>query len=393
MVSIDSTRPSSRQTSDGPVASDAVVVRLSHGDFKVLWVGAGTARTDWTEEIVNEKDDEAKWLRATGYSWPDRERAKLRAIWPGLDVAAEPERPMAFDIAHDPTAGVARPMLIQDLLGEKGTLFIAAEEGGGKSTAVDQLARELLLGRDAWDFFEPGDIAPQRVLTLHTEMDEPEVREQSAAMERRGLAVPEGSLFAVCAGGLDLARSAEDLSYIEGQIVEVQPDMIVIDSASNAVMRPQEDEDVRAFFNWLQRVHRDFGVRGSVIVGHPRKQGHERSARRFDDLFGSREWKGRVSKALWMDNDRVDVWKDRGGHLGLRLGRRPGRQYPGARLERPGFEDGTVAPFRLSSLPSDKEIAERQEQEVLGFVAAHPGELNKTHVAERLGGRDCPRFG
>jgi hypothetical protein len=368
-----------------PDAADVDVISIDDKVFRVVWAGANSSGTDWNEDLVGTDQDPEEWFESTGYAWPSEERRKFRKVWPQL-ADAEVDRPRAFDIAKSAELFQQRPMLIEDLLGERGILFIAAEEGGGKSTAVDQLARELLTDNPVWGMFRPGDAAPGRILMIHTEMDEPEVREQAADSEARGLAVAEEKLFTLCAGGLDLAKSADDRNFIEAEIRRLRPEMIILDSASNAVVRPQEDEDVRAFFNWLSLVHNQLGVRGTVIVGHPRKQGHERHARRFDDLFGSREWKGRVSKALWLEGSTFRVWKDRGGHLSRRFGRRNGRQYAEANLARPGLENQSSVPFVVSPLLSEEEERTKDEDKVLAFVLTHPAEFTKSALAKALGG-------
>ena len=67
--------------------------------------------------------------------------------------------------------------------------------------------------------------------------------------------------------------------------------------------------------------------------------------RRFDDLFGSREWKGRVTKALHLESGSPVAWKDLGNHLHRAWPNRAQARYPKAILHRPGFQDETSVPF------------------------------------------------
>ena len=63
----------------------------------------------------------------------------------------------------------------------------------------------------------------------------------------------------------------------------------------------------------LRRLLKYEGVRTVVMLAQPRKRAQgEPNGRRFDDLFGSRVWKGRASVVLFLEHERITVWKQRG---------------------------------------------------------------------------------
>lgn len=269
----------------------------------------------------------------------------------------------------------------------EGTIVaLAGEEGDGKTLFAEQTCRELLLGRPVAGYFQTGRPVG-RILFVDTEMGSIESARRSLDLDRRGLTVPDGRLFyADCSDGLDLAGNADDRERLDEAIRAATPDLLWIDSGGNAVRDPKDDVEVKALFNYLARC----GVSAIGLTLHPRKRAQGEHGRRFDDLFGSREWKGRLHKALYLEDGRVVAWKDRGGHLRAAWPPSAGVRSPHAILERPGLSDDHAAPFQvrfekgLDDAPADSSAIEARLLEVLG---AKPGELTKSHLADTLGGR------
>jgi AAA domain len=378
-----------------PVAVDASVFAERDGVFRVIWTALEPVESDsgntvfvsadWVENYVSPQADPDEWFDSSGYDWPSEERRKLVSVWPVL--ADELGRDPAVD-ANERPQHEHRPMLAKDLVVQGGITTVAGEEGEGKSYSVDEAAREMIRREPVWGCFEPGDVPVERVLVIHTEMSQEDVDEQADDLDARGLNVPDGTLFYKYMEDVNLLDT-RDRENIENEIRLRRPDVIILDSASNAVPRPKEDEDVNPMFNWFSRVLRRLGVKAIIIVAHVTKQGGGQWTRRmFDDLFGSRVWKGRPVKILWLDDNELWVWKDRGGHLRRRLGPCTVRGIKAkAKLERPGLDNPYAnPPTAINPLPSEAEQLQELDEKIVEFVSENPDEYPKTALAKELGG-------
>src|SRR5439155_19991932 len=102
--------------------------------------------------------------------------------------------------------------------------------------------------------------------------------------------------------------------------------------------------------------------------------------RRFDDIFGSRHWKGRTSKVLYIEANRIVCFKDRGRDVTPLWPSRAG-SYPVATLGRPGLEDDTARPFIISADPPDTSIDHiAVEQKALALVTSQPDHFTKSSL-------------
>jgi hypothetical protein len=300
------------------------------------------------------------------------------------------ERPRPVDVVELAKHAPERPeddAIIADLLYVGQILVVTGEEGDGKTTLAEQAIRQLVRGERVWDFFEPGPVSVERALFVDTEMEEPEVRRRCADLDSRGLEVPAERFYWLCAGGLNLGASEEDRAYVRDAVASTGGRLLWIDAGGGAVDDPKEDVDVRGLFDFLSQLLRS-GLLACGITLHPRKRGQGEYGRRFDDLFGSREWKGRVSKALYLDETSITAWKDRGAGLRRRWPPEPGSRYARATIERPGIGDPSAMPFVIRYDPgAAAEDRATIRGKVLDLVSERPGELTKTGVADRLGGR------
>jgi hypothetical protein len=101
-----------------------------------------------------------------------------------------------------------------------------------------------------------------------------------------------------------------------------------------------------------------------------RAQGGE-GGRKFDDLFGSRVWKGRSSVVLYLEQDRVTVWKQRGGYIRRRWGGAVGR------IVRSDTGPTTIlVPQTAAESEADRETA------ILNAVTTEPGKWSKSSLIE-----------
>ncbi len=109
-----------------------------------------------------------------------------------------------------------------------------------------------------------------------------------------------------------LDSSAEDRAYLASSIASTGADYLVLDSAEDCVTKPREDIEVRAMFGHLSNLMANAELKGIMMAGFLRKRAQGEYGRTFDDLFGPRVWKARLSKALYLEGGRLLCFKDRG---------------------------------------------------------------------------------
>lgn len=291
------------------------------------------------------------------------------------------ERSRSFDIAgtHERPS---RDFIIEDVWPVKSVLAIVGEEGDGKTLLADQMLRQLVRREPILGAFEPGGRDIERVLFVDTEMEDEDAWERDAEMRQRGLALDLGRMFWWSPGGLDLS-DPRDVELLMSEVRRRNVDLVWIDSGINAVADATDEVAVKHLFNNLKRLQRQCDLAGVGLSLHTRKTQEGRGGRRFDDLYGSREWKGRVNTALYIDKQTITAWKNRGGRLRKLWPLHRG--HPQATLERPGYEDDSCPPFRVSIDGSRSEDS-GLEQEVREILLADPDTLTKDALAKKLGG-------
>jgi hypothetical protein len=336
---------------------------------------AGRRRTPCDLEVAS--DDllnAAASVTPDGYSPQDRHEAS-----PGDQNAC------AIDVTTL-NATWRRPCIVEGLWPVRSILGIAGEEGDGKTLLAEQLLRQILRGDRPLEFFELGEEQVRRVLFIDTEMEREDAAERNAEMVRRGLGVAPDQFYWYSPGGLVL-NDRRDLDNIRKEIWSRRPDIVWIDSATNAVSDAEEGAEVKELFNNLSFLTRAHDLLGIGLTFHTRKRAQGRDARRFDDLFGSREWKGRVGTLLYIEGNRVTSWKNRGGRLARLWGAENGKPY--ATLNRPGLTEEDSAPFTVSE-PTTADVAAEEyalRAAVIDVLTAEPDVYNKTGLARRVGRR------
>jgi hypothetical protein len=198
--------------------------------------------------------------------------------------------------------------------------------------------------------------------------------------------VSRDRFFWFAAGGLQLDQPV-DIDAIAAAVRRVGPDLVWIDSGINAVSEAEEGTAVKRLFNNLSVLMREETLLGIGLSLHTRKRAQGSNDRRFDDLFGSREWKGRLGTLLYIEDTKIVSWKNRGGHLG-RLWPKNAKGRPAAVLNRPGFTNAECAPFTIAVPVGGQEVGEAEiESKVRAMLGEEPGALTKTKLAESLGVR------
>jgi len=262
--------------------------------------------------------------------------------------------------------GAVRPLgppVIEDLLQEGQVVMIAGEEGAGKSTLAHEIAHGLLDDKVLGEFGTSDKV--ERVLIIDVEQSEDDADIIRKDLVERGVPLsPE--VFWLDAVGRSFDNE-QDKAWLREQVRVVLPQVIILDTATEAASKPREDESVKHLYILFGNFMRNDGVLGAVFLGQPRKRSQEAEGeRRFDDLFGSRVWKGRSSAVFWVADGSFTVWKQRGSRLEKRWGARKGRLV---RTER-----GTLL---LGPMSQDE-----RRSRILKAVEEHPGEFSKTSLIE-----------
>jgi hypothetical protein len=258
--------------------------------------------------------------------------------------------------------------VIQDLVPDGQLVTIVGEEGEGKSTLAWQIACEVSSGEPVGGHFEvPEPVAP--VLIVDVEQSEEDAVILRDDMLSRGLDV-SGVLWLDANGrSLDVL---EDQLWLSAHVRAQRPKLIILDTGTEAVTKPREDESVKLLFILLHRYLKAEGVRAVLMLAQPRKRSQDApSSRRFDDLFGSRVWKGRSSAVLYLEQQRLTVWKQRGGYLRRRWGGSVGR-----------IERSDTGPTKILEPKAALEAETERRALVLSTVALNPGAYSKTSLIE-----------
>jgi AAA domain len=256
----------------------------------------------------------------------------------------------------------------RDLLLDGQIVTVVGEEGEGKSTLAWQIACQLAAGEDIGGYFEVVEpVSP--VLIVDVEQSEEDATILRDDMLRRGLKI-EGVLWLDAQGRM--FDTVADQKWLTERIRAIGPQVVILDTGTEAVTKPREDDSVKPLFITLYRYLKAEGVRTVVMLGQPRKRSQDApSSRKFDDLFGSRVWKGRSSAVLYLEQERLTVWKQRGSYIRRRWGSISGR-----------LKRSDVGPTMiLAPQPEDEARVERRNT-VLAAVGVNNGKLSKSSLIE-----------
>lgn len=357
--------------------------------FGRMFRDAVTDRSSGSEAVAewNRIIDGARRIVAETPSTAGASRNSDRADAGGTPSAVD-DRPQPKDVAlwADAPSEEERPCIVTDLLLQGQIIAVAGEEGDGKTLLAQQLCHQIARGDTVLGVFPMGELRPRRILFVDTEMTEDDARPRGAELARRGLGIDPDRFFWVCTGLLDIGGSSDDRAYLNGLLDGYEADLVWIDAGASAVDDPNDAPTVRSFFAWLQGHIASGRLMAGGLTLHPRKRAQGEYGRRFDDLFGSREWKGKLSKAVFIDGERAVFWKDRGLHLRRRFPLREGERYPRAKLCRPGLEDPEAVPFVLEALPTEEEELTEDAAlaaKVVELLQMEPDRYTKTQLAER----------
>jgi hypothetical protein len=280
--------------------------------------------------------------------------------------------------------GSAVEMVVDDLIPGGQVILICAEEGTGKSWLAHQLAAEMVAGGKALGEFDiPRPV--RSVLIVDVEQSEDDVRIIRDEMLRRGVLNAAADIYWLDATGRAFDQS-DDITWLIRQAGIYRPEVIILDTATNAVTDPMDDKAVRRMTTLLRWFIKSADARAVIGLAQPRKTGQAAGdkGRSFDSLFGSRAWKSEPSAVFWMTDARLTVWKQRGNYLRRRWGKPDGSRYPYGTLERPEAGPPTVA----SPPISEGEVRAELEARVLELVRDNPDRYSKRQVADEIRGKN-----
>ena len=168
----------------------------------------------------------------------------------------------------------------------------------------------------------------------------------------------------------------DDFVWLVRQVKAIRPDVLIMDTVTDAVSKPRDDESVSALTFLFGRFIHNEGVRAIIGLAQPRKLSGD-SGRTFDSLFGSRKWKSWASAVYWLDEKKLAIWKQRGSYLAKRWPRESGERYAWVPLDRPAEGPPTVVGSKAAqALERDAERVKRssdEEAKVLAWIEANPG--------------------
>ncbi len=262
-----------------------------------------------------------------------------------------------------PGTGPARDLLLDGQL-----ITIVGEEGDGKTTFGTQIACQLVAGDDIGGHFEVVEpVAP--VLIVDVEQSEEDAVIVRDDMFDRGLKVD--GVFWLSASGRSF-DTFEDQKWLTRYVRALRPKVVVVDTGTEAVADPNDSKSVKPMMIYLRRLMSAEGVRTVVMLAQPRKRSQEAvGPRKFDDLFGSRVWKGQSSTVLYLEQHQITVWKQRGSYIR--------RRWDGVvgRLERSDTE-----PTIIREPQPAAEAEDERRTQITVAVGTHPEKYSKSSLIE-----------
>jgi archaellum biogenesis ATPase FlaH len=323
------------------------------------------AREEWEREIARAEHD-AAWEEAVAAGFIRLVPHDAKRL---TDVGGVPDSPVE--------------MVVEDLIPDGQVILLCAEEGTGKSWLEHQLAAEMVAGGKALGHFNiPRPV--RSVLIVDVEQSEEDVRIIRDEMLRRGVLKADAPVY-----WLDASDRAfdvpEDIAWLIQQVAIYRPEVLFIDTVTDAVTDPVDDKAVRKVMALLRWFVKDAGVRAVIGTAQPRKTGQAADAkgRSFDSLFGSRAWKSKPSAVFWLTESRLTVWKQRGRYLQRRWGKPDDAKYAYGSLERPETGSPTVA-----GPPGDEDERRTGAARVkaMKLVEERPDHYSKDQLSQAVGG-------
>ena len=207
--------------------------------------------------------------------------------------------------------------LIEGLLTPDGSGLFTGRPGTGKTQLALQLCGDIATGRKQFiDFTLPGK--PKKVLFLSFEMSAYQLQHFTTHLATNyGGPLLEKNFKIYGRGEPIVLTTEEGQRLFDSWLDEYQPDLVVIDSLSQAARNISDDDEMKELFIFLKALRR-YHRFGLVFVHHHRKKANDAASRKQansqSDIYGSYQIAASVDFAL----DLEDRGKDE-GQLDLNL--------------------------------------------------------------------------
>lgn len=206
--------------------------------------------------------------------------------------------------------------LVEGLLTEDGLGLVTGRPGTGKTQLTLQLAADLATGRDDFvGFALPAK--PKKVLYLSLEMSAYQLQHFTVPLRRMYHEEEIKNLVIYGKGEPLFLNQEQGQNLFTSWLDEYRPDVVFVDSLSQATTDLSGDEEMTALFAYLKglrKVHK-FGM---IFVHHHRKKANDAVSRKQanaqSDIYGSYQIAATIDFALDLE-DR----NDENGYLDLHL--------------------------------------------------------------------------
>lgn len=207
--------------------------------------------------------------------------------------------------------------LVEGLLVPKGIGLVTGRPGTGKTQLALQMAADLATGRKEFIHY-PLSGKPLKVLFLSLEMSGFQLQHFTTKIRKT---YPEACLsknLVLYSKGESLPLHTEEgQRLLDSWFDEHKPDVVIIDSLSQAVTDLSSDDQMKSLFDFLKLVRRYHNT-GIVFIHHHRKKANDAQSRKQansqSDIYGSYQISASVDFALDLEDRGAD-----GGELELKL--------------------------------------------------------------------------
>lgn len=179
---------------------------------------------------------------------------------------------------------------IKGLLPERGMGLFTGRPGTGKTQLALQLAAYVATGRPDFLGFElPG--GPKKVLFLSLEMSAHQLQHFTINMSKiYDIKLLDENLVIYGKGEPVPMNKEEGQHLVDQWFDQYRPDLVIVDSLSQATTDLSSDDEMKAFFDFIRRlkVYHNFAI---VFVHHHRKKANDAASRKQansqSDIYGS----------------------------------------------------------------------------------------------------------
>ena len=198
--------------------------------------------------------------------------------------------------------------LIDGLLIPDGIGLFTGRPGTGKTQLALQLCGDLATGRSTFtDFDLPGE--PKKVLFLSFEMSAYQLQHFTTKLVN---SYPEKALndnLTIYGRGEPVVLTSEQGQRLfDSWMDEYQPDVVIVDSLSQAATNISDDDEMKKLFIYLKALRR-YHRFGMIFIHHHRKKANDAASRKQansqSDIYGSYQISASVDFALDLE-DRND---------------------------------------------------------------------------------------